>query len=265
VQVSPGVVTLATLGAAAVLAIASVSPACAEPDEWVARPLVLAAGAVDLRLTAEIDVRRQATTQLLSLAPDAWWGISPRWTLGIIHSDASVDQLATGASFCVRQSEGSMCDRLYRGGGLDVRFDALAGQLAIAPRLRFLIRNIEPFKPAVTLGALARWTYGRFAITSDPYVRLPLANHALGNRAALSLPLWLAIQPGTGWEIALHVGFDADFVVLRDGWHGPVALNVVARVTREVDVGVEAGWGSLLGPQHDAKHGAILITTGWHD
>src|SRR5262245_8177181 len=118
------------------LAIATGSPrrAHAEPDDIIARPLVLAARAVDVRITAEINLQPQTMTRPLSLAPDAWLGVSPRWTLGVIHSDASVDQIATSASLCVRHSDNSMCDRLYRGGGFDVRYDALSGQLAVAPR-----------------------------------------------------------------------------------------------------------------------------------
>ncbi|HEY0479013.1 MAG TPA: hypothetical protein VGD37_15950 [Kofleriaceae bacterium] len=241
----------------------------AEPDDVIddviARPLVLAHGAVELRLTAEINVQPREVGQPTSLAPDAWWGVSPRWTLGLIHSDVSVDQIATSASFCVRQSEISACNRLYHGSGLDVRYGALAGDLAIAPRMRLLIRDIDPIKPAITLGALARWTRGRFAITIDPYVRLPLANHKEGNRAAIFFPLWFAIQPATGWALAMHTGFDADVVVLRDGGRVPMALELTARVTPDIDLGVTAGWGGLFGPQHDGKHGTLMLAVGWHD
>src|SRR5690242_2928985 len=131
----------------------------------------------------EVGVQQTAFARPLSFAPDAWWGIASRWTLGLIHSTASVDQIDAGASFCVRHSAVAPCDRLYRGSGLDLRWGAIDGAWALAPRVRLLVRDVDPFKPAVTLGALARWTRGRFAIASDPYVRLPLANHELGNRA----------------------------------------------------------------------------------
>jgi hypothetical protein len=191
-----------------------------------------------------------------------WWGATPHWTLGLIHSFASVDQIEAGSTLCVQQSFNS-CTRSYRGSGIDARYGAREGDLAIAPRLRLLIRDLDPFKPAVTLGAQLRWAHGRFAIAGDPYVRLPLANHELGNRAALSLPLWLEMQPASGWQLALHTGFDGDVVVLRDGSHAPFGIAVTARVTGEIDVGVEAGWQRLLGPAYDAKHGAILIAVGW--
>lgn len=207
---------------------------------------------------------QRGNTRLVSLAPDAWWGIAPRWTVGLIHSDPSLDRIDASATFCIADPAASPCDRLYRNGGVDVRYGAVVGRFAVAPRLRFLVRDLDPFKPAITTGALLRWTTGRFAIVGDPYLRLPLANHDLGNRASLSLPVWFAVQPARGWMIALHTGFDADLVVLRDGWHGPLGLGVTARVTPEVDLGLEAGWFALLGPQFDGKHGTVLVTAGWH-
>ncbi len=250
-----------SLVAALVIAPLAAGTALAAPDDLVARPLVLAPGSVEIRLTAEVTIAYHRGISLVSLAPDAWLGVSERWTLGLIHSDSSLDRIGTGGSLCVASAD--LCDHLYRGSGLDVRYSALAGDFALAPRFRALIRDVEPFKPAVTLGALVRWTRGRVAITSDPYVRLPLANSALGNRSALVVPIWLAIQPAHGWLVAAHTGYDADFVVFRDGGHGPASLIVTARVSSPLELTVEAGWGQLLGPQHDAKTGTILVTAGW--
>ena len=126
-----------------------------------------------------------------------------------------------------------------------------------------MIRDIDPFKPAVALGALVRWAHGRFAIPGDPYLRVPLASAPLGNRFAIDLPVWFAVQPAAGWMIALRSGFASDLVVLRDGGHLAFALGVAARATDHVDLGLEAGWASLLGPQHDARHATILLAAGW--
>lgn len=263
-MVVPPVVALRVLGLGAAVIAALAGPAHGDPpDDLVARPLVLAPGAVELRLTASINVQVRSIGVPLSLAPDAWWGVLPRWTVGVIHSDASVDQIDTSGSLCVRQSAISTCDHFYHGSGVDVRYGALDGELAIAPRLRLLVRETDPFKPAVTLGALVRWVHGRFAIAGDPYLRLPLANHELGNASAIMLPLWLEVQPAPGWLIALRTGFDADLVVLRDGGHGAFAVEVTARARDDLDVGVSAGWGSLFGPQHDARHGTAMISASW--
>jgi hypothetical protein len=266
VDVSPAVVAL---GAASMLLTNSLDAAPAQaqpgasPDDIVTRPLVLEPGTIDVRLTLAINIQQRLISEPTALSPDAWWGVLPRLTLGLIHSDASLDQIAVSGSFCVRPSS-STCAHRYKGSGIDVRYSAFEGQFALAPHLRAVIRDTDPFKPAVTLGALLRWTRGRFAITGDPYLRVPLANAPLGNRFAINLPVWFAVQPAAGWMIALRGGFESDLVVIRDGGHVPVALDVAARATDQIDLGVEGGWASLLGPQKDARHATIMLAAGWH-
>ena len=205
-DVSPAVVVL---GAASMWLMTSLdadrahAQPGASPDDLVARPLVLEPGTVDARLTMAINVQPRLISEPTALSPDAWWGVLPRLTVGLIHSDASLDQIATSGSFCIKTST-STCAQRYKGSGIDVRYSALEGQFALAPRLRAVIRDTDPFKPAVTLGALLRWTRGRFALTGDPYLRVPLANAPLGNRFAINLPVWFAVQPKAGWMIAVR-------------------------------------------------------------
>lgn len=260
------------LGAASMLmmapgAQAQTEPAEAPPDDIIARPLVLAPGALGVRLTLAVNLQQRLITQPTALSPDAWWGVLPRLTIGLIHSDDSLDQIAASGSFCVKPgaSTTSTCGRFYKGSGIDVRYSAVEGQFALAPRLRVVIRDIDPFKPAATLGALVRWAHGRFAIIADPYLRVPLANAPLGNRTAINLPVWLAMQPASGWMLALRGGFESDLVVIDDGGHVPVAFDVTARATPSLDLGVDAGWAGLLGPQHDARHATLMLWAGWHD
>ena len=250
--------TVVTVLLLAVATRAGAAPA--GPTDLVARPLVLARGHFVAEATIEIGLLYSGRP--ISLAPDAWVGVTDRWTVGVIHSNQSVDRIDAGASFCLRHDD-ITCVRTYRGSGLDVRYGWLSGHLAVAPRLRVLDRDLGPVKPAVMLGALLRWTHGRYAITSDPYLRLGLANRERGNRDAIMLPVWLALQPTCRWAISLHTGFNSDLAVIRDGWHVPVTLGVRARATAEIDVGVEAGFTSLLGPQNNAKQAAIAASIAW--
>ncbi len=265
-DVSP---TVAALGAASMLLMTPLATQDAQaqpeaaPDDIITRPLVLEPGEIDVRLTLAINIQQRAVTEPTALSPDAWWGVLPRLTIGLIHSDASLDQIATSGSFCVKTST-STCAQLYKGSGIDVRYSALEGQFALAPRLRVVIRDTDPLKPAATLGALLRWAHGRFAILGDPYLRVPLANAPLGNRWAINLPVWLAVQPRARWMIALRGGFESDLAVIRDGGHLPFAVDVTARATDHVDLGLEGGWAGLLGPQHDARHATIMLAAGWH-
>jgi hypothetical protein len=232
-------------------------------DVLTGQPALHAAGALDLRLSLELNFDAGLVGRPSSLAPDVWWRVLPRWSIGVVHSDASLDSPETTASFCVRESDESLCDRRYRGSGLDVMYRALDGNLAISPRLRLLLRDIDPWKPAVTFGAALRWLHDRFSITSDPFVRVPLANAANGNRAALDVPVWFAVEPATGWQLALFTGYGADLVVLRDDGRIPIMFETAVRIAPAVALGAEAGWPELFGLQHDARHGTLMIMTDW--
>ncbi len=242
--------------------LTAVTVAHAEPNDLVTRPFVLPAGGFEARLTAEINLQKNRYGRPLSLAPDLWYGVTSRWTIGLIHSNPSVDRIDATATFCLRRFQ-TRCDRLYRGSGIDLRWSWKTGPLAVAPRARVLLRDVDPIKPAITLGAMVRWTRGRFAIESDPYLRLGLVNRDQGNRAALFVPIWLAMQPTCRWLLAIHTGWDGEVAIVRDGWHIPFGLVIRARATSQVDIGVEAGFTSLLGPQNNIKQRAALVTVGW--
>jgi hypothetical protein len=193
---------------------------------------------------------------VVSLAPDAWIGVTERWTAGVIHSSQSVDRIGSRASFCLRTNE-LLCDQAYQGSGVDVRYRLFDH---LVPRARFLIRDTDPWKPALTLGALMRWTRGRFAITTDPYIRIGLANLHQGNRTAFNVPVWFGLQPTCRWLIEFHTGADGDFRVIRDGWHMPASIVVTARATENLDISVEAGLQQAYGPQIDTKQRSVIVT-----
>jgi hypothetical protein len=221
--------------------------------------LVLAPGEIDASLSIEANLAPSTVGRPLSVAPDLWWGFAPRWTVGLIHSYWSLDRIEAGSSFCLRKSTLG-CDGVYHGGGVDVRWLAVSGDVEVAPRLRFLVRDLDPWKPALTVGALARWTAGRFSVTSDPYLQLGLANRDQGNRSAISLPIWFAVQPAAWATLALHTGYDTELVVWRDGWHVPVGAIGVVRPRDDFAIALEVGFTSLLGPQNTTKDRVALLT-----
>jgi hypothetical protein len=223
-----------------------------------AEPIVLGRGEVVVRLTIETNLDPRSIARPLSFAPDAWVGITDRLTVGLIHSSQSVDRIDAGASFCVRLLEGD-CDEVYRGGGVDARLTVAHG---VAAHTRLLMRDLDPAKPALTAGAIVERSRGRFALRTDPYLRIGLANRDLGNRDALVVPVWISVH-GAGGRIALHTGIDGDLAVWRDGWHVPVGLVIEAEPAPGLTVGTELGFTSLLGPQNNVRQAAGFLYVEW--
>lgn len=236
----------------------------ADSDDIVSRSVVLPDGGVLAELTIEANLAHNFWATPLSFAPDVWWGATDWLTVGVVHSNASVDRFAPGASLCVRTDDVLYCDSAYRGSGLDARVLAYeAHGLAVAPRARFLVRDVDPFKPALLVGALAKWTRGRYAITADPYVQLGLANQEQGNRSQLFVPIELALQPTCRWQLALSTGWNSPFIGMSDGWHVPIAIGARARATTQLDVAVTVGFPTLLGPQNTPKQRVLFVAFGW--
>ena len=238
--------------------------ASAEPSDLVARTIVLGPGQIEAELVVEINLAPSGGfAKPLSFAPDVWVGVTPRLTLGLVHSDPSLDRIEPGASICVRRDD-FLCDDLYRGGGVDARYLAYDDAAwSIAPRARFLIRDLDPVKPAMAVGGELRWHRGRYAISGDPYLQLGLGNNARGNRAELWFPVVFALQPTCRWVLELHTGWNSDVAVANDGWHIPAELAVRAAATPHLDVGAAFGFTSILGPQNNPKQRVAFVTIGW--
>lgn len=261
------------------LLLLATATARAEPP-----PLVLRDGSVAVQLVGEASLAPGALFRPLSVAPDGWFGVTSRLTLGVIHSDLSIDRIAPKASLCIRQ-DNLLCTRTYRGSAIDVRYSALAGVFTLVPHVRVLLRDVDPIKPAVTLGAALRWTRGRTTITSDPFLQLGIANTDRGNRSALWLPLVVTIAATDRFDAELSSGWNSDLAVIRDGWHVPFELAVRARVVdwtsapavsgsgsefsqtrgigQSIDVRLGLGFTSLLGPQNTPKQRVVSVAVRW--
>lgn len=248
---------------AAVAAIALCATTARADVPWPR--LVLDDDQVEVAATLEVSIATAPFARPTSLAPDLWWGATPRLTIGLTHSHASVDQIAAGASLCLRTADLG-CDRTYRGSNLDARYLVYEDHtVSVAPRARLLLRDIDPVKPALTLGATARWRHGRYAIAADPYLQLGLYNRDKGNHAQLWLPVYLEVTVACRWLVAAHVGWNSELIEVNDAWHLPLGGIVRVRATSFLDVGLEAGFSTLGGPQNNIKQRAAMFTVAWHD
>jgi hypothetical protein len=206
-------------------------------------------------VVVEVDLAPGHVAHPTSIAPDIWWDATPRLTLGLIHSDASVDRIQPGATFCIASNDPLACNHVYRGSGVDVIYRL---EDWIAPRARFVLRDIDPIKPALLLGARLDLPH----VTLDPYLQVGLANMTEGNRSALFLPVRVhAAIPGA--QVWLDTGWNADLVTWKDAWHVPVGIGASAHVVDNLDLGAELGFRTLLGPQNTPKERVLFVFVSW--
>lgn len=206
-------------------------------------------------VVVEVDLAHGHVAHPTSLAPDIWWDATPRLTLGLIHSDASVDRIQPGASLCLGSNDPLVCDHVYRGSGVDVIYRL---EDWLSPRARFVVRDVDPLKPALLLGALLEGHH----LTFDPYLQIGLLNMTEGNRSALVLPVRAHVGVG-GAQLWLDTGWNAELVTWKDGWHVPVGVGASTHVAGHVHAGAELGFRTLLGPQNTPKERVLFVFVSW--
>ncbi len=252
--------------AAFVIAMIAMRVARADPDDLIAKPLVLAPGHVDAFATLEDDISSGVHDKPLSLSPDVWVGVLPELTVGVIHSDLSVDRIGPGASFCI-ETQRIICPNAYHGTGLDALYSVATGA---SPRSRARSRTDPRFSPVLLAGRHARRAA---ALASrplvdhfgDPFVQIGLDNNRYGNYSAIWLPVVFAMQPIEHVAIELHTGWNSDFYDINDGWYTPAALGVRGAITQHWEVGALFGWLTIFGPQNDEKLRVLMFDVGWHE
>jgi len=232
------------------------------PLAVVARPPWLAPGLCEASLVGEANLSAIDLWQPVSLAPDLHCGM-PGLTLGVSHSARALSLVDSGGGLCLTGDEGG-CPRPYDNVAVDLRRPMPGGRaVRVALRLRLVARSLEPFKPSARLGALFRvgGTAGRLSLLADPHVSVGLANQDVGNRDTVALPITGQLQLG---RVALELitGVRGEIDAFDEKFAVPVAFGVIATPTAALDVGLEAGWNKLLGPQNTFKqrHAALFVT-----
>jgi hypothetical protein len=208
-------------------------------------------------VVVEVDLAPGYVAHPTSLAPDVWWDATPRLTVGLVHSHASLDQLVPGATFCVTKRDPDACNHVYNGSGLDVRYAVLPW---LEPRARFVVHDIDPVKPSLLAGAFVHGEWGRWGLAADPYLEGGLANMTEGNRSAIWVPVRAsaAIAAAHVW---LDTGWNAELRTWSDDWHVPVGVG--ASVGGQLAVGAELGFRTLLGPQNTPKERVLFVFVSW--
>jgi hypothetical protein len=212
-------------------------------------PIVLPAGGIDVAATVEIDLEAGMGAHPISLAPDGWYGVTDRLTLGVIESGEALPRIQVGDGLC------HGCARIYDNVGLDARF---AVRPWLAAELQVDARGFAPFTPSLRPGARLRWVHEWFALDAAPQLWLPVANADRGNAAELSLPVWARFALGCRAEAWLFTGVRGELSGFTDEYAIPIGVGAAVRV-RGYDLGAEAGFPEILGPQNQVKSRSMFV------
>jgi hypothetical protein len=226
--------------------VANPTGATADPEDIVGMPSRPRRGQLWLDATLELNLSHQRGGSK-ALAPDLWWGLTDGTAVAIAHSARSLARIDDLGGLCF-----ASCSERPRYATALLAKHALAttGEIDLSLIGGALLRDLDPWKPALLLGTAAHWQRGRWAAAAMPYLQLGLANTGSGNRARVVVPLRAWVQPACAWALSLHSGVEGELAVFGEAYHVPLAAQVSARLTATSLITIEAGFSSLLGPQN---------------
>lgn len=205
---------------------------------------------------------------------DAALPMTTRLTLGISHSARALGTVDRGGGWC-HEGGTHRCSAAYAGGFLDARWLARARRgFALAALARAGLAGTAPLRPAVRVGVsvrVRRTPTSRLWLVAEPEIQVALGNRAAGNRDTLIAPLWLGADLGDRRAaVYLATGLRGQTVGFGDKWEVPMMLGATVSVRPHVvhpilNVGVEAGFPRILGPQNtgNVRHGAAWLALTW--
>lgn len=256
---------------ALVAGLAACGPAPAEAGAGpLAAPTTVPARTVAVALALEAAVDGART----DLAPDLWYGVSDRLTLGLTHSHRPDGLIGAHRGVCL--SGCLPADGRYQGLTLAAHFPITrsgprpASASAGGGGVRLVgigATEVAGFGPAVAslvVGGVAEWRAdgsapARFWAQAGPRLAIGLLGRAGGNRerASAHVTVGAALADAIDLELGLGVGgpATADFFA---GAQAPVWTQLVLRPQAGFGVGVAVGTSDALG--HGARRGYVALT-----
>jgi hypothetical protein len=237
------------------------------PLSVVERPLVPSEGMILIQGdTVRVNLSAGAVGDPISLAPEVFYGIGPRLSLGLTH--------VTG--ICLTGAAGG-CPSAYDDFGLESLLSLVALEnLRLAVRGGLLVPRIKgTFSLGLKLGAMVRLKAGKIAIDFEPslYVGMigrspddfpppsstlprdapypPGAGRVPGPRETLLAPIHLYYQVTPATAVFVSTGFFGPISNLGDYVAIPLGFGTVFAINQTVDLGAEFRFNNLFGKHAD--------------
>jgi hypothetical protein len=226
-----------------ILAILALSAGIAHADDTERLVLPKKRGLIQAFL--EISLSDGAVGKPVSVAPDIWYGVTDKITVGLIHSTRAAAGFlgATDDGLCLTgRSNG--CEGFYSTAGLDARFHLKDGALSLAAQGGLFAIDLNPVQLKLKVGALARWHKGKMAVDVAPAMFFGLTERETTgddgqpqtNKELFTLPVTFLYSVAKKVAVAAQTGVLLPFEATGDTWSLPFSLGAQLAATDAIFV-----------------------------
>lgn len=203
------------------------SPAVAEASAQ----LTLPAGALLVQLPVEVSLTKDQVAKPLSIAPDLWYGVADKLSVGIIHSTVGAAGVygTAGQGVCVTGDGDGGCEKVYDNAGLAVRYGVLDGGFSLAADVGAFASSFDPFTLSAKVGFTGMLPAGPLHVIFSPNIFIGITERdagdggGAGNKEVISVPVTFALGLGSKLSLGVQAGLLAPLDGFSDGIVVPLA------------------------------------------
>ena len=184
-----------------------------------------------VHVLVEMNLSADAAFKPFSIAPDLWYGVSDKLTVGLVHSFLAQTGImgGFGSSLCLAGAANG-CDGVYGNVGVDARYQIKDGGFSVAVDTGLFVQDFDPFQLAGKLGIIGRWRpspTSKLAVDIAPNLFFGLTERegAQANKEVLTMPATLMYGVTPKVAAAFQVGLVLPFEQAGDNYFVPVSVG----------------------------------------
>ncbi len=262
---------LARLGVAALSVFALAGTAVAGemytkdnwPSELAKRTLVLPKGLCEIYVPLDLDVSSGDYDKPISLAPDIWYGVNDKLTIGLTHENGIVLK---------KEFEGQ---KTYDDVGVMAKHClALGSSSELALNVGLVAMQLsDPMYLSAIAGFDAKWwnRTGTVALWANPVVCFAVNNrdevmfdqesdsYTGGNEDLLKVPASVIFQATPKLAVGIETGIFGPLDGFGDDNDIPVGALLLLNTHQKMDVGARFAFDDLLGKDHTTDYRSLFL------
>ena len=210
------------------------------------RPLTLSGGMIELRGdTLRINLSDGAAGDPISLAPDLFYGVNNKLTVGLTHE----------IGICLNNDCG------YN----DFGFEAIYGLakmsgFAIAAQGGLIFPSTDPFGTGIRLGLVTRLSASKLSVVIEPKLYIGFVGRSDVRKEVLDIPVEIQYQAIPKATVQVFTGLtNGTFDGFGDNAQIPLGIGATYVVIRRFDVGADFVFTNVLGPQDGKLDGRTFV------
>ncbi len=248
--IRPRIAHFTPLLLAALVTLLATSPARADNHET--QRMTLPKGMLLVQAFVEVNLSADVAFKPVSLAPDIWYGVLDKLSVGLLHSANGASGMygGVGSSLCLT-GEDNGCDGVYHNLGLNARYNLLDHSLPLAIDGGVFINDFDPFFLNLKLGVVGKWQ-GPIAVIFNPNITVGITERDAGNEEVLTVPVAAMYDITDSIGVGLQTGVVVPFVDAGNLWRIPLTLGGRFVLTNAVWVEAAFTLPALVGGDFNA-------------